>query len=137
MNNTRFTTAVHVLTLLAYEGDDAVTSEYIAGSVNTNAVVIRRILADFREAGLVSSRRGPGGGWLLERPADAITLADVYRIVEAQPLFPLHTNPPNPACPVGLHIQSVLEARFDRARQALLAELDRTTVADLLADIPD
>ncbi|MEM8934711.1 MAG: Rrf2 family transcriptional regulator, partial [Acidobacteriota bacterium] len=77
------------------------------------------------------SQMGPGGGALLARPAEQITLADVYRAIHQNTeLIPIHPSP-NPACPVGRTIQSLLDRRFRAAEQALEDELGRTTVADL------
>jgi Rrf2 family protein len=134
-SNSRFTVAIHILTLLAFAGPEPCTSDYIAGSVNTNPVVIRRLLARLREAGLVASQGGPGGGWQLRREPAAITLAEVYRAVEPTELFPLHAAEPNPVCPVGRTIQQALEATFRDARTALERDLARTTIASLVAQV--
>ena len=135
--SSRFTVAIHVLTLLAQgeDGGDPLTSERIAGSVNTNPVVIRRLLATLREAGLVRSQGGPGGGWSLVTPAGRLSLAEVFRVVEDEPLFPLHPATPNPRCPVGRSIQAALTPRYARAREAVERDLGRTTIADLLAEV--
>ena len=133
--SSRFTVAIHILTLLAFTGPEPCTSEYIAGSVNTNPVVIRRLLARLREVGLVASQGGPGGGWQLRRDPAAITLAEVFRAVEPSELFPLHAAEPNPRCPVGRNIQQALEATFRDARSALERDLERTTVAGLVARV--
>jgi Rrf2 family protein len=135
-SNSRFTVAIHVLTLLAHEaGRDVVTSDYIAGSVNTNPVVIRRLLAALRLAKLVRSQGGRGGGWQLTMPAQAITLRDVFRAVQDGALFPLHASTPNPRCPVGSRIQAALGSRYDEARLALERNLEQTSIADLLASV--
>lgn len=133
--NSRFAVAVHILTLIARGGGQPVTSDYIAGSVNTNASLVRRLLSQLTRAGLTTSQMGIGGGALLARPADRITLRDVYRAVDEGEIFGLHRERPNPACPVGRNIQSALETRFDAATRALEQELDRTTIAGLAADI--
>ena len=130
--STRFTVAIHILTLLANAAGELLTSEFIASSVNTNSVVIRRLLGLLREARLVVSQGGPGGGWELSRAAKSITLRDIYRAVEGSTLFPLHSSTPNPRCPVGSTIQSALTGRFETAQHALEKDLERTTVADLL-----
>ena len=133
--NTRFAVAVHVLTFLQTQGGAPATSELIAGSVNTNASLIRRLLSQLARAGLTTSQMGTGGGALLARPADAITLLDVYRAVdEEQDVIPMHPSP-NPSCPVGRNIQAVLETRIDAAERALRDELARTTIADLAGDV--
>jgi Rrf2 family protein len=132
--NTRFAVAVHTLTFLQTQGGEPATSELIASSVDTNPSLIRRLLSQLARAGLTTSRMGTGGGALLARPADSITLRDVYEAVdEERDVIPLHA--PNARCPVGRHIQGVLEARIDAAEQALGRELARTTIADLASDI--
>jgi DNA-binding IscR family transcriptional regulator len=62
MVNSKLTVGVHILALLAMMGETQLTSEQIAGSVNTNPVVIRRLLGLLRTAGYVESTSGPGGG---------------------------------------------------------------------------
>ena len=133
--NSRFAVAVHILTLMAREERRVVTSEYIAASVNTNPSLIRRLLSQLTRAGLTTSRLGAGGGALLARPADRITLRDVYRAVDEGELFGLHRERPNPACPVGRNIKSLLEARFESATRAMESELERTTIADAAAEV--
>lgn len=135
--SSRLTVAIHVLTLLAQgsSGDQPMTSEHIAGSVNTNPVVIRRLLAQLRASRLVRSQAGPGGGWQLVVPPERITLRDVYRAVEHEPLFPLHPSTPNPRCPVGRGIQAALGGRYQEARLAVERDLERTTIAELLREV--
>lgn len=133
--NSRFAVAVHILTLIASAESEPVTSEHIAASVNTNPSLIRRLLSQLARAGLTSAQLGSGGGALLARPANRITLRDVYRAVADGEVFGLHRERPNFACPVGRNIQALLAGRFDAARQALEAELDRTTIADALTEV--
>ncbi len=133
--NTRFAVAIHILTLLTQNREEPVTSKFIAGSVNTNPVVIRRVLGALRRARLVTSQGGNGGGWRLICDPETITLRDVYRAVEDEGLFPLHHRPPNPDCLVGRHIQQALTERFAAASEALKDELARTTVADMLREV--
>jgi DNA-binding IscR family transcriptional regulator len=120
--SSRFSVAVHVLTLLNSQREDDVllTSERMAGSVNTNPVVIRRILGQLKRAGLVEIRPASGGTFLARQPS-AITLLDVYRaveVVEEGHLFSVHEKP-NPACLVGRNIQATLDDTLQRAQFAL------------------
>ncbi|HEX2034294.1 MAG TPA: Rrf2 family transcriptional regulator [Chloroflexota bacterium] len=132
--NTQFAVAVHVLTLLAHQPDEPVSSNDMASSVGTNAVHIRRVLAHLRRASLVASRPGIGGGWRLEREASLVTLGDVWRAIQRDdPLLALHDES-NPACPIGRRIQGTLSQVAQRAAHAVAAELDRITVADVLRD---
>jgi len=133
--SSRFVVATHVLALLAFGKGEAMTSEYIAGSVNTNPVVVRRILALLAKAGLVSTQEGAGGGVRLARPAESIDLQSVYEAVETDPLFALHPQKPNPSCPVGRTIQLALEPTLEDAEKVLLRSLAGTTVANLVGRI--
>jgi Rrf2 family protein len=133
--STRFTIALHILTLLASSRGGALTSEYIAGSVNTNPVVVRRLLGLLRKKGLVSSQPGNGGGWQLTQEPDSITLLDVRCAVNEGSPFTLHRQPPNPACPVGRNIQAALTRVYGKAERAMEAELAQTTVQKLLRSV--
>jgi Rrf2 family protein len=130
--STRFTVALHILTLLASAPGQALTSEYIAGSVNTNPVVVRRLLGVLRKVGIVSSQPGNGGGWELAKSPEKLTLRDVRRAVNEGSPFSMHNQPPNPMCPVGRNIQGVLGPVYDRAEQIMEDELSHTTISSLL-----
>lgn len=130
--STRFTVALHVLTLLASMPDEALTSEFIAGSVNTNPALIRRLMASLRSSGLVHSQPGAGGGWRLLAAPEAITLAEVRRIVKEGSPFSMHASQPNPRCPVGRNIQQALGPVYAHAERAMEADLAHTTIQSLL-----
>ena len=135
-SSSRFACANHVLALLALSPHEALTSEMMAGSVNTNPVVIRRILGLLRAAGIVTSQPGSRGGWRLAREPRAITLRDVYRAVETEPLFALHHRVPNHHCDVGRNIQEVLVGVFEDAQSAMEQRLAGSTIADILERMP-
>jgi Rrf2 family protein len=135
--SSRFAVAVHVLALIAMGEDEPVTSDYIAGSVRTNPVVVRRILGRLRKVGLVRIQPGPRGGARLARPAAKILLSDVYRAVEDGQMLGLHRTPPNPRCPVGRNIGSVLSRVFGDAEAALESTLRKRTVAEVVADVKE
>ncbi|HFI0231042.1 TPA: Rrf2 family transcriptional regulator [Streptococcus suis] len=136
--SSRFTIASHILVLLALEGDkEKQTSTSIAGSVGVNPVIIRNILAQLKEAGLVQVARGVGGARLAQAPYK-ITLLHIYQAVELfgekGKLFGFHEQP-NPACQVGRSIHPLLDSRLGNAQSALEKELGQTTIADLLAEL--
>jgi Rrf2 family protein len=128
----RFAMAVHVLAVLAYKDGDRVTSELLARSVNTNPVVIRRLLLALQEARLVETRKGAGFGSRLSRSAARIDLGEVFRAVEQEEAFCLPPKKPNQACPVGHCIQAALEQVFSSALKAMRQDLARTTLADVV-----
>ena len=123
--NSQFSMAVHILTMLARSEGENVKSECLAGSVNTNAVVIRRILSQLGQANLVVSQTGASGGARLARDPNEIRLADVYHAVACGEVFALHPKGPNKDCPVGRNIESVLcnlQKAIDKAVDDKLAE---------------
>ena len=130
--NSRFSTAVHVLTLLASMPGERLPSEFIAGSIGTNPVVVRRQLALLREAGLVTSKGARGGGWELTRDPRRITLRHVRQALGAEAGFRMHRNEPSPNCVIGQHVRGVLEDVYADADTALMQRLDRWTIAGLL-----
>ena len=139
MINSRFAVAVHLLTLMgmgcAHKPGRPLTSEMAAESVNTNPVVIRRILGLLRHAGLVSSQPGPSGGWFLKLSPEEITLHDIYRAVEDERLFSLHHRRPNDSCLVGHNICDTLDEVFAEAESAMEDKLAERSVADVIAAI--
>lgn len=130
--SSRFAVAVHVLALMARAGEEPLKSEAVAGSVNTNAVVIRRIMCALARAGLVTTQTGAAGGSRLARPPAEITLREVYRAVEPREFFALHRQRPNPRCPVGVGIESVLAGVLAEVDAAVDDALGRRTVESIL-----
>ncbi|WP_025026427.1 Rrf2 family transcriptional regulator [Caldalkalibacillus mannanilyticus] len=134
--SSRFTIAVHILSLISLDQTNSCTSEWMAGSVNTNPVIIRRITGLLKKAGLVNVRPGTGGAYLL-KDLEEITLLDVFRavdVVEEGEMFHFHENP-NPQCPVGANIQSVLELILLRAQNAMEQILADINMKELVTDL--
>ena len=135
--SSRFTIAIHMLACMeAFKGEYKVTSEFLASSINVNPVIIRRILSQLRDAGIVEVRRGTGGA-APAKPLQEITLLDVYRAVdcvEEKALFHFHENP-NMSCPVGRNIHNILDDKLLRAQEAMEWEVQAVTLADLMADL--
>ena len=132
----RFPIAVHTLLCIDYfAGKERTTSDFLAGSVNVNPVIIRQTLQKLKAAGLVEVDRGVGGAHLA-KPADQITLLDVFNAVQAVDgsLFGFHDSP-NPECPVGRAIQPLLGEKLGEAQAAREGQLAQTTLADLVARV--
>ena len=127
--------AVHVLAVLAYKQGDRVTSSYLAASVNTNPVIIRRLLLSLQKAKLVDTSKGAGSGSRLERSPARISLAEVYDAVEEEDAFTMPRRAPNKGCPVGQCIQDELERVFSSAEKAMTEQLGRKTVADIVNSV--
>ncbi|MFO1511600.1 MAG: Rrf2 family transcriptional regulator [Verrucomicrobiota bacterium] len=131
----RFAMAVHVLTVLAYKEGDRVTSTLLAGSVNTNPVIIRRLLLALQRARLVETGKGAGSGSRLSRSPARINLAEIYRAVEDCEPFATPSRKPNAACPVGNCIREALDKVFASAQKALEKDLEQTTLAGLINQV--
>ena len=131
MQSCRFAFAVHVLAVLATESKCA-SSASLAATVNTNPVVIRRLLIDLQNAGLIRTSRGPQGGAILAKPPKNISLWHVHSAVESRELFGQHPNPPSPHCPVGQGIEKVLGYVEKRANRSFTRELQMISLADVM-----
>ena len=132
--NTHFTVALHIVTWMALASQqvEIVTSDQIAGSVNTNPVFIRRILGKLHTAHLVNVQHGTSAGWTLARPPEKISLLEVYQAVSQEPLFELHHTLPNQGCPIGRGIQPALKRFYSDAEAAMKQQFAQVSVADVL-----
>ena len=133
----KFTIGVHIITAIAYfSGVQRVNSEFLAGSIGVNPVIVRTVISQLREAGLVKTQRGSSGAELA-KPLSEITLYDIYRAVGSvdaeEGLFHFHEKP-NPDCPVGRNIHRVLDQRLADAQKAMEERLKTTTLADVAED---
>jgi len=134
--NTNLTVAIHTLLCIVYfEKDYKVTSDFIAGSTGINPVIIRKLLGRLQTAGIVETKAGVGGS-TLSKPADQITLLDVYKAVSEdddneRSVFNFHTAP-NPKCPVGSKIHTVLDEPLYQVQKTMEEELKKTTIQDLV-----
>jgi Rrf2 family protein len=130
--NSRFAVAVHVLSLMAWSGEEPLKSEQVAESVNTNPVVIRRMLLELAEAGLVVSQTGSLGGSRLANDPTKTTLLDVYQALECGRVFSLHKQPPSRDCPVGVNIETVLSDVLLEVDSAVEQVLQNITINDVV-----
>ena len=134
--SSRFTIAVHIFACIDTFGKDhKMTSDFLAGSVNVNPVIIRKIMSSLRDANLIHVQRGTGG-ITIAKPLEEITLYDIYRAVdcvESGELFHFHDNP-NENCPVGKNIHRILDDKLMRVQAAMENELKAITLQEVLAD---
>ena len=129
----RFTVALHIFTCVeVFKDEYKVTSDFLAGSINTNPVIIRKILTQLKNAGLIEVARGTGG-ITITKPLTAITFYDVYEAIEPVEngdLFRFHENP-NPECPVGRNIHALLDQKLQAIQGAMEDEMKRYAIEDL------
>lgn len=124
--NSQFAIAIHTMALLARSGDELAKSDCVARSVNTNPVIIRRVLCALSDAGLVTSQTGPAGGSRLAVDPGLITLLDIHQAIEQRAIFGLHCRQPDQDCPVGRNIETVLcdiQQQVEGAMNGVLASI--------------
>ena len=141
-SSSKFVVATHIMATLAVfklaTGKcRPVKSDFISASVNTNAVVVRRILGMLQKAGLVESQTGPDGGSQLVRHPKQITLYQIYEAVDESDLFHLHYQLPNQSCPIGYNIQDALSETFSDTQEAVRKVLAKKTIAEVAQEIMD
>lgn len=133
MNNLRFATAIHILVLAEKFQGQLITSDFIAGSINVNPVVVRREIKFLKDAGFIDSKKGKEGGvFLIKNPSD-ILLGDVYKIVNQENVFG-RMNQTNPECPVGKQMNQNLEILFNNAESDLIKTLNHKTLKEFSAE---
>lgn len=134
MNNTRFATALHILTLLADSEGEWLSSEWIAGSINVNPVIVRKELGALNEAGLVQSRKGKVGGSALAKSSKEITLDEIYLAVKNTDVLGKKNQNPNPNCPIGKDINQKLEGLFTGIDLSVINKLKGKTLRSFVAE---
>lgn len=131
--DSKLSSVLHVLLHLAHS-DHPMTSEEMARFLDTNPVLVRRVLAGLRERGYISSNRGHGGGWSLTCDLAKVTLRDIYEAVGAPSFFAMGNRSEKTACLVEQSVNAALGNAFDEAEALLLRQLGDVTLADLSQD---
>ena len=133
----RFTIAIHIITAIDYFKDSyTVTSSFLAGSVGANPVIVRNVMGNLKEAGIISISQGKSG-ISLAKNLDKITFFDVYKAVDClngDGLFRFHENP-NIKCPVGKNIHKAMDLKLEKIQDNMENEMRNITVADVAADL--
>ena len=112
-----------------------VTSEVLAKAMDTNPVVIRRIMAGLRDQGYVRSEKGHGGGWTLACDLSQLTLRDIYDALGCPSLLAMGSRTESPGCVVEQAVNAALGRAFQEAEALLLARFGEVTLAMLSADV--
>lgn len=134
MVNQQFTFALHILSALAFAGEK-MDSQALAASVNTNPVVVRRLLRALADAGLVTTFAGKNGGAALRRAPDKISLRQIYNAVEVRPVIAVSQRKPDPRCAVSCQMKSITTYVANGAEAALRRHLRQITLSQILRRI--
>ncbi len=131
--SSRFTVALHIFTAVdVFKDDYKVTSDFLAGSIGTNPVIVIKLLTQLKNAGLITVARGTGGIELTKELSE-ISFYDVYQAIEpleGGDLFRFH-DAPNPQCPVGRNIHALLDDKLSDIQEAMESEMKKYTLQDL------
>ena len=133
----KFTIAAHIITAIDYFKDsEKVTSNFLAGSVGANPVIVRNVMGNLKESGIIAISQGKSG-ISLAKELSKITFYDVYKAVDCvddSGLFHFHENP-NINCPVGKNIHIAMDDKLQKVQSVMENELSRITMADVVADV--
>jgi Rrf2 family protein len=132
--DSRLSGVLHVLLHMAQK-DGPVTSDVLAKALDTNPVVIRRVMAGLRDQGYVQSEKGHGGGWRLACDLSKVTLLDIYAALGSPSLLAIGNRTDTPGCLVEASVNAALDKSFRSAEELLLARLGEVTLAALHADV--
>jgi len=129
--DSRLSVTLHVLLHMS-EMDRPITSEELGPMMKMNPVVIRRTLGGLRDAGIVGSEKGHGGGWTLMRALSSVTLADVYEALGTSTLFGIGHRNAKPRCPIEQAVNRAVSGALSEAEAVLMKRLRSVTVGDVL-----
>lgn len=134
-SSSRFAQAIHILCYVYRAGEQKISSDRIAESVNVNAVTVRQVVGLLRNAALVQTHAG-SGKILLTRDITKITLKDIFLAVENGGLLSRNPNP-SPACKLAARLLPVIDSAFTEIEDAALAQMERTTLADIVKSVQE
>lgn len=131
--DSRLSGVLHVLLHMA-DANGPLTSEHLAKAMQTNPVVIRRIMGGLRDVGLVRSEKGHGGGWTIARDLSTVTLRDVYEALGSPHIFAMGNRTDAPGCLVEEAVNAAMNDAFAEAEALLFQRLGSVTLSALSAD---
>jgi len=130
MFSTKLSVSIHILSVIACMEGKSLTSEFIAGSIGTNPVLVRRLMGRLKKADLLVTKTKVGVIGI-GRDLDKITLLDIFLAVEDDcEVFGIHTSA-NPACPIGAEIETVLTFFYQDLEASFYKKLSETTLSDI------
>lgn len=131
LKNVQFAVATHIMVMLAYRGGEEISSRLLADSVNADPTFVRKSLSKLAKAGLVVTRRGQTGASSLARPANRITLLDIYRASGAPPPFATHSYPVESECIVSRNFKICMSGVLSEVQNEFERSMSKITLAQL------
>lgn len=135
MKNEQFSSALYILMVLARGEKTKMSSREMASGLKTNPVVVRRLMAQLSESGLIESRKGRDGGVWLARDPHRVTLADVYKAVASREMISDFDRPKTKSCPVSCSMKKIVHQISSRVEKDLFKSLAQFRLSDLMKGI--
>ncbi len=135
MKNEQFSSALYILMVLARDQKKKLSSRQMAAGLKTNPVVVRRLMTQLADSGLVESRKGRDGGVWLVKPPEKVTLADVYKAVQARETITDFARPKTKSCPVSCAMKNIVSEVSEHVERDIYKSLSEYKLSDLLKGI--
>lgn len=129
--DSRLSRMLHVL-LHMEKHSGPLTSDDIAAMLKTNAAVVRRTLSDLRREGYVTATKGYGGGWVLAKPLNKISLLDIYQALGEPKLFALGLSDNSTDCLVEKSANLIISESLEKAEKMLLERFASIQLSQVL-----
>ncbi|MFD0693357.1 RrF2 family transcriptional regulator [Paenibacillus sp. GCM10027628] len=126
-----FGLAVQALVILSKEKVQTCPSVEIAGSLQSEATLLRRVLAVLAREGFLETREGRDGGYRLKKSPESITLAEVYDAFQAGIPLCFGIKETTGTHPFGVEMKAAFSDITDEMEQSIRQVLGRYTIADL------
>ena len=131
--NNQFSVGVHLMTALGDHHGEQVTSAQLTASVRAHESQVRGVLSKLVKAGLVVAARGRHGFSSLSRPANKISLLEIYQAVEAPPVFSIHEYPREKTCRTSSTHKEAMAELLEDTQRAFEARLGRRMLSEMVA----
>jgi len=133
--SSNFVKAIHITLFLNMKEGELKSSTQLAESVNTNPVVIRRLVSLLRKADIVGSVPGSKGGFFLAKRPNEINLWMIYEAVKEEELF---TRPKvNENCDISCNLELLVHDTFNAAELSMRNELEKVTIDELTFELTE
>jgi DNA-binding IscR family transcriptional regulator len=126
----KFAITLHILTLLSKFPEEYLPSEFIAGSLNMNSVLVRKEIANLKKNNIVESKEGKNGGTKLLKSTSEITLETVFKMTFETASLGFSKNEPNPNCLIGKQINKNLENLYETINHKINSQLSSISLED-------
>ena len=123
------------MTALAFWPEEVMGSQKLAASVNTNPVVVRRLLLALRHARLIETFTGKHGGARLRKKPNNISLVDIYDAVESRRVIPVNERKALKQCHVSCHMRSIMSSVAESTERVVRQHLRDITLAQLVRKV--